>query len=35
MQALRMEMRAGLDRIPAEIRDSRTDLKIHELEHHK
>lgn len=30
-----MEMRAGLDRISAEIREVRTDLKLHEMEHHK
>lgn len=35
MQAPRMEMRAGLDRISAEIREVRTDLKLHEMEHHK
>jgi len=34
IQALRMEIMAGLEKISGEIRDVRSDLKIHELEHH-
>jgi hypothetical protein len=34
MRALRMEIRAGFEKLSGEIRDVRSDLKIHELEHH-
>jgi hypothetical protein len=34
MRSLRMEMKAGFEKISIEIRDVRNDLKIHELEHH-
>jgi len=35
MVALRMEIKAGFEKMSAQIRDVRTDLKIHVLEHHK
>jgi hypothetical protein len=34
MQVNRMEMKTGFEKISSEIRDVRSDLKIHELEHH-
>jgi hypothetical protein len=34
MIALRMEIRAGFEKLSGEIRDVRSDLKIHELDHH-
>jgi hypothetical protein len=34
MQALRMELRAGFEKISSEIRETQHDLKVHELEHH-
>jgi hypothetical protein len=34
MNGLRMEIRAGFEKMPSEIRDIRGNLKIHELEHH-
>ena len=34
MNSLRMEVRAGFEKLSSEIKDVRSDLKIHELEHH-
>jgi len=34
MIALRMEIKAGFEKLSGEIRDVRSDLKVHELEHH-
>ena len=34
MALLRMEIKAGFEKLSSEIRDVRTDIKIHELEHH-
>ena len=35
MQALRMEIKAGFEKLSSEIREIPSDLKIHELEHHR
>lgn len=35
MVALRMEIKAGFEKMSAQIGDVRTDLRIHVLEHHK
>ena len=34
IHAMRMEVRAGFEKLSSEIKDVRSDLKIHELEHH-
>jgi hypothetical protein len=35
MQSLRMELKAGFEKISTEIREAQHDLRIHELQHHK
>ena len=35
MVALRMEIKAGFEKMSAQIGDVQTDLRIHVLEHHK
>ena len=35
MRALRMEIKAGFEKLSSDIKDVRSDLKVHELEHHR